>query len=289
MRSTVTLLNMCIVLFCDIYESVSLTSFLIETDDPVSYYDNNSEYFGNKEDFTFYPLFLPTLDCCQNSSSSIIIGGLNAGQLLDVVLLSCPKVSFHGFEIQKNLYEYLELKYSSYPKVYLNNMGMSHDSRTKHVSNTGEGSGLYKNFRGSAVTMSDYTIKTISLSAYTLMHSIAKTCITIIDVEGLEVFVILGMHLKKKLELFPIFSLELGGTWAEKDGRNPSSWHQKHAAKYLLDIGYRIFLIGSKKLLEVNDSFFNRSKLLNEGYGFFVQGNLLAIHKSSFTLERSVT
>jgi hypothetical protein len=72
--------------------------------------------------------------------------------------------------------------------------------------------------------------------------------------------------------------LQLGGTWP--DGRNPSSWNQENAAQFLAGIGYKLFLMGKPGLLTVDANFFKESRVYDEGFGHFVQGNLLAVHKS---------
>ena len=68
---------------------------------------------------------------------------------------------------------------------------------------------------------------------------------------------------------------------AGADSRNPSTWKQADAARFLKDKGYEVFLMGCEGvLLKVDAAFFSETKILDEGYGPFIQGNALAVHKS---------
>jgi hypothetical protein len=99
--------------------------------------------------------------------------------------------------------------------------------------------------------------------------------IAIIDVEGHEAKAIQGMDLFRNR--MPVFCFELGGTWT--DERRQGTWTQSDTATFLENLGYRLLLIGKDDLLPVNAKFFNVSKMYDEGGGYFVHGNALAVHK----------
>lgn len=216
----------------------------------------------------------------------MLTGGVNRGVLVDIFLQHCPEPTVHGFEIQVNHFEGLQLKYSAVhsSRVVLNNKGLSDASHTLPVATNGdEGAGLYTSFRGKNVWSNNTVIETVSLSEYVQQHGLHnRVCLVQIDVEGHEAKVLQGMRLLEGRVDFPVFIYELGGTWV--DSRNPSTWSQASSAEYLINLGYRLFLIGSNSLLPVNAKFFVESRANNEGFGYFVQGNVLAIHRSVLAL-----
>ena len=58
-------------------------------------------------------------------------------------------------------------------------------------------------------------------------------------------------------------------------------WDQIKIAKYLENLGYSLFLVGSEEWLPITSDFFrvnNNPLILDEGYGPFIQGNALALH-----------
>lgn len=250
--------------------------------DPTQHYAAHEGDFCNKCDFDFYTLLLPLLPCCSEPTAAVLTGGVNKGALLDLLLLHCKAPTVHGFEIQSTLYEELQLKYSKTynARVVLNNKGLSDRSHTLPIATgMGEGGGLFKSFRGTNVWVNSSTVETISLAQYAQQRGVQnRVCMAIIDVEGHEAKVIQGMLLMEERLAFPIFAYELGGTWV--DSRNPSTWSQASTASYLINLGYRLFLIGRSHLLPVTADFFAASRVHNEGYGHFVQGNLLAVHDS---------
>ena len=79
---------------------------------------------------------------------------------------------------------------------------------------------------------------------------------------------------------------ELGGTWAQNDKRhNGDPWTQVDAALHLEKLGYELFLTHGHRWLHVESDFFqveNNPATDEEGFGPFVQGNLLAMH-ATFT------
>ena len=263
-------------------DRISLENFVIklENETPANYYDSHVDEFCNKCDFEFYEAFLPTISCCHSGTAAFITGGLNEGALADLILRKCSS-PLHGFEIQKGLFEMLVLKYSKLlSRVTVNNLGLSNinsDAPMTYVDG-GEGTGLFTNFRNTSKWDGITTIRTTRIDDYITQNKIQEVCMVLIDVEGHESEALQGLSLHENAESTPILVYELGGTW--QDSRHTSSWTQADAALYLANLGYRLFLIGSSSLLEVDDLFFRQSRTLDEGFGNFVQGNLLAIHRS---------
>ena len=119
-------------------------------------------------------------------------------------------------------------------------------------------------------------------------HRVTSTSYVVIDVEGYEPKVLRGMHLEQPAnqKLFPHIQYELGGTWGARDPRHGGvhEWSQYDAAKYMEQSGYLLFLIGEDGWMPVNADFFDDvtpgfgHHMHDEGFGIFVQGNLLCLH-----------
>ena len=249
--------------------------------------------FCNKCDFDFYQnILLPLLPCCSSGTvdtAAILLGGLNNGQLADFVLKHCKGPKIHGFEIQEDLYELLLLKYSPLGnRLKINNVGMSNVAGESPVASAGshETAGLFQTFRNQTVWDGSKKVRTIRLDDYVDVNRLAgSVCLSIIDVEGHEPKVLQGMDLSNRASDFPVLAYELGGTWAKGDTRRAGSWLQSDAARFLTNLGYKLYLIGSNSLLSVDAAFFEESKALDEGYGPFVQGNLLAVWEEHNSLS----
>ena len=231
--------------------------------------DKNS--YGNKCDFKMLPLLLR--EGCGEEKLNFIVSGMNEGQLTDVLLKSCSSAYVHGFEIQSKVYEGLLLKYASSKNVFVNNMALSNRKGELPVTGSGEGAGVYNTFRNITHWNTKTTVPSINLAQY---HPDNKFDLVVIDVEGHEPEVIQGMQLELNFLRYPIIMYELGGTWA--DSRHSSSWTQYHMAMYLDQLGYGLYLLGCEDVLPVDKTFFNSSELLqDEGFGPFIQGNVIAV------------
>ena len=109
------------------------------------------------------------------------------------------------------------------------------------------------------------------------------------------------MNLEQNVDKFPMFQVELGGTWIDK--RHSGNWTQGDLAEYLENLGYDLFLLGGDKywtehkeasygfdhrgcpkLLRVYSAMFKNKALLRGDHGYtpvgleYAQGNLLAVH-----------
>jgi FkbM family methyltransferase len=257
--------------------AIHLSNMIKNLTDPVSYYASHVTEFCNKCDLDLYRVLLPRLHCCKNGGI-FLIGGLNNGVLADVVVQNCPTATIHGFEIQANLYQILRAKYANNPNVKLVPKGWSDVSGSSPVTGEGEGAGLYVNFRNESRWDGTRKIVTTSIREYLAENHIPRVCMAIIDVEGFEPKVLQGIPFGSTSPSVPLIAFELGGTWA--DSRNPTNWTQATAAAYMASKGYNIYLMGQNELMPVDDNFFSNSRSLNEGYGYFVQGNALAVHSS---------
>jgi hypothetical protein len=77
---------------------------------------------------------------------------------------------------------------------------------------------------------------------------------------------------------------ELGGTWALRDPRHPEgSMTQAEICYFLTGRGYLVFIIVNNGLFQAPCDFYSRLNNVNtfpweDGDGYFVQGNALAIH-----------
>ena len=249
-----------------------LDAIILRSINPHIHYDTNKDFFCNKCDHDFYNTVLKMFECCQDPYATFLMGGLNNGALADVFLTEC-KGTIHGFEIQETLYEKLLLKYASETRIQISNVGMSSREDELPITGGGEGAGTYTNFRNETTWDGRRVARVIDLDSYIKENNIQNICMIHIDVEGHEPQVIQGLHINKNS--VPIITYELGGTWV--DSRHESSWSQQDTAKYFIDHGYKLFLIGKNKMMEVNDLFFQKAQGLNEGFGTFVQGNLLAL------------
>ena len=230
-------------------------------------------------------------------SQTVLVGGTNAGQLSLEILSLCPELTFHGFEIQKSFYLETKSKLKNFSHVHVHNLGWSDEASdaVNIAGPEGETAGLYvpKGQRGFHTRQE--TVSTVKLSAWAALTGITEVLYLVIDTEGHEPKVIRGMELENPANRvrFPMFQYELGGTWAERDnrhGRDP--WTQYTTAYWLESLDYDLFMVGPKEWLYVKSQFFqlhNNPAALDEGYGQFVQGNVLALHRQAHRdLRRSI-
>jgi len=224
-----------------------------------------------------------------NGHDPVIIGGTNEGQFSEAILKLYPQLLFYGFEIQPDVYERVKDKLSSFPHAKVLNVGMSDKELSDiPIGGAGEVAGLFDPDGQRGWTMSSNKAKTVRLDDWSSKRKISRVLYLLIDTEGHEPKVIRGMNLRDKLNQlrFNLFQFELGGTWAEQDNRHDkdASWTQLVTARHLEKCGYDLFLIGPKKWLYIRAEFFhvdNNPAMLDEGFGPFVQGNLLAMHRST--------
>ena len=219
--------------------------------------------------------------------SVVIVGGINEGQYSETFLRLCPNVTFHGFEIQRRLHDDAMELIGRFPHAKLHNIGWSdREDRGVQIGGSGQGAGLYDPKGQRGWKLSKETVSTVTLNGWTSASGIDKVTYLVIDTEGHEPKVLRGMRLQRRSSQmkFPLFQFELGGTWAENDSRHgKDTWTQQFAAMFLHEMGYDLFLIGGSYWLYTEPSFFNTSEsnpaLRDEGFGPFVQGNLLAMHR----------
>jgi len=238
-------------------------------------YKNNYQEFDNLADFNQMPRILPYID--PTPSAVFLIGGIDRAQMtLAVAGLISKDIPIHGFEILKSSQQESSALVAHYPNVHIHHLAW------------GEASGMLP--EAATVSMAEWADENhVTLSLYTL-----------IDVEGHEPRVLRGMKLHdlSNQRRFPIVQYELGGTWAERDKRHYSGseteqdkrdnrhysgseteWTQKQAAEYMRSNGYELFLIGTNNWMRVDPEFFEEGDhSLDEGFGRFVQGNLLCLH-----------
>lgn len=200
----------------------------------------------------------------------------------------CPSLSLFGFEIQKNHFHNAQARLKSFAHATVLNLGWDEtEGEDVPIGGKGASAGLFDPKGQRGFSLQSDTATTVSLSEWTRKTSVDQVLYVVIDTEGHEPKVLRGMQLKniENQRKFPLFQYELGGTWAENDNRHNDKWTQQTAARHLEDCGYQLFLIGTKEWLSIDANFFDEignPALTNEGYGNFVQGNVLALH-SRFT------
>ena len=222
------------------------------------------------------------------------------GYLAFQILSLCPEATFVGSEIQLIALGMARRLLSNFTHAHVYHCAWSDHSaeNLKILTNAegdSEGGGLIsteedlkRNPRG--LSESDYEVSVLTLEEFAIQHRIEKALLLIIDTEGHEPLVIKGMHLENDVnrKRFSFLHYELGGTWAERDSRHPpGSMTQYQTALYLDALGYEIYMIGCNGFLPVEPAFFNNVENFtssleqrNEGFGFFVQGNALAMYRS---------
>lgn len=228
----------------------------------------------NKDDHAFLQGFsklLNDIGMC-NPSHSIAVGGLNRGQGASVLLGSCRDIRLYGFEISPTELAAARESLAKYPNVVYNRMGMGDVNDVVHFTDNGSKGGIY----GAGKS----TVQVVPLAEYFAKLS-ENLSYLLIDVEGYESIVLMGMGLQheRNRKRFPMFQYELGGTWAERDNRHPKgSMNQYEIASFLINRGYKLFMMGDSALYPVMSAEFFMEGDRNEGKGSFVQGNALAVH-----------
>jgi len=217
--------------------------------------------------------------------SVVLLGGTNNGQLSETLLKWCPSITFYGFEIQELHFQTASQVLKPFANAHVLNMGWDESAlENVAIGGAGETGGLFdpKGQRGWGVQ--EKTVNTIALSDFAMQHNIQRTLYVVIDTEGHEPKVIRGMRLNlvENQQRFPLFQYELGGTWAARDSRHGNDpWSLKEAARVLESFGYLLLMCGAENWLAVNPDFFDETEnpgMEDEGYGTFIQGNLLAVH-----------
>jgi len=262
----------------------------VSTQETIRYFSKHSSEYGNKDDFPAIQ-FLLRVACQQldfnTVESVILIGGTNDGQSSRNVLALCPKVSLYGFEIQSKHYENTKKRLEALSNnVKVVNLGWDEYARSNvPIGGQGETGGLFDPQGQRGWQLQDSTVNTVALRNWTASNSIEQVFYLIIDTEGHEPKVIRGMGLDdvQNQRRFAMFQYELGGSWGERDSRHQNDpWSQFMAADHLAKNGYYLFLMGAKDFLWVEPGFFdeneNKNFMKDEGYGRWVDGNLLAVH-----------
>jgi hypothetical protein len=124
------------------------------------------------------------------------------------------------------------------------------------------------------VPMSEWVHDTLHLS---------RVLYVAIDAEGHEAHILEGMQLElvSNRRKFSAFQFELGGTWAQDDPRKAQpSWSQVQAARFLDYCQYDLYLIGRDVYMRILPDMLDHAAVLDEGFGPFVQGNILALHRA---------
>ena len=154
------------------------------------------------------------------------------------------------------------------------------------------------------------TIEVVTWAHFVHAHSIGEVDFALIDVEGHEPSVLLGMNLDHSPQRFPIFQYEIGSTWVSAS--SAGGWSEADAALYLESHGYRLYLLGSKPAVKWAPGAYGQGDWTKAGYksmllpiasahfreaaaskcmpfsksaadGNGMQGNVLAVHTSALS------
>ena len=278
-------------------------------------YMNYHNMFCNGCDFG--PLWSITKALCTNNLNfSMFIVGANYGGSTNNILTACQEAinttinpNIYAFEAIPEIFAAFKQKFTNPNKykntknlhVFNNALSNENNKSVPVVSDLGGGGGLHSGYkedkmlpRGMVETMTfDYILKH--------QHNGKTVDYVLIDVEGFEVNVVWGMKLEENYMKFPMFQIELGGTWV--DERHSTDWTQGDIAKYLEGLGYDLFLMGGDKswthfigngdvidirgcpkLLRVYSEMFYDKRVMRGDTGGciqgfeYVQGNLMAVH-----------
>jgi FkbM family methyltransferase len=252
----------------------------------ISTFIQRRESYGNKGDFPAFKRLTGGGVFC-DSKFPTLIGGVNQGQMTLEMIQQCPNLKVIGFEIQEDEFKVAKLKLAPYPSVELHNLGWGEREQSNlPISGVGEIGGIYETTGTGreSFKMQEAKATVTSMAKWCDDNEVVMTNYVLIDVEGYEPKVIRGMDLakEKNQKRFSIFQFELGGTWAMNDPRHAKDWSQRIMAQYLVDFGYDLFMIGEDNWMKVQPSFFDEEggHMWDEGYGRFIQGNLMCLHKT---------
>lgn len=259
---------------------------LSEGESAAAYYKDNIRSFSNKADFLGVERLLTVARAaglCDSATRAILVGGVNEGQLSDVVLQVCRGTSFHGFEIQRDVFRRAKkrLRRDHGARVAMHRSAWSDTAATKVAySGEGETASLFvadeQDRIGDGARHDGVAAVTLADVADRLANS--SILYAVIDVEGHEPKVLRGMQLESHAKRFPLFQYELGGTWGHHDPRHGHDWTQERAASYLKDAGYELYLVATTGWLRITPDFFPVASFLNGGDGCCANGNVLAVH-----------
>ncbi len=254
-----------------------------------AYLAGHDTTYANKCDHPRLKDLLSIPQICSRDTT-IVIGGINRGQLASEVLTACGTFTLRGVEIQPKTADYARnhLKQFLNADVAIYNEGWSDkNAKMPFMDHKGEEhseiAGIADGdswFRWPEMKPSTELIEIRTLSSFVKEKGIKAITFMVIDTEGREPLIIKGMHLEEEenRKMFPMFAYELGGTWGARDPRHPKgSMSQFGVALYLELNGYELYLIGCNDFLPVTAGFFRRD-ILDEGYGNYCQGNTLAVH-----------
>jgi FkbM family methyltransferase len=243
-------------------------------------YGNFDDFEANKRMFRFLT------EQGQNKKSSVVlVAGANRGQSMMNILKEAPDLTLHGFEIQEKEGREAARVTQHYKNAVVHSQGWG-EKKEKNIPIGGSGglAGFYDPKRQRGWTLSGEIGETVRLDTWTKENHLEQVLFVLIDTEGYEPKVIrgMGLELMENRKRFPCFQYELGGTWAREDNRHlRDKWGQFETAQYLESVGYKLFLVGADDWLPINSEFFqveDNPIAQDEGYGPFIQGNVLALH-----------
>ena len=234
----------------------------------------------------FGPIWFMTHSlCAHHLNFSMFIVGANYGDSITNVLRSCAEVtprgepminpSIYAFEAVPEIFQKLKdtmfmvifqtlprFPNSSNLRLFQNAVSDINGSSVEVHSDLGGGGGLHSEYKSKEMTSRGF-VDTVTFD-WVLhdVHSNEVVDYVLIDVEGFEVNVVRGMNLEQNVHKFPMFQVELGGTWV--DGRHSTDWTQGDLAEYLENLGYDLFLLGGDK---------SWNQHIDKKYGFDVRGN----------------
>eukprot|EP01083_Nonionella_stella_P182753 658407_1 len=141
--------------------------------------------------------------------------------------------SIYAFEAIPQIYEKLKANFNGSAATFTNQLRIFNNAVSDtngqmvevHSDLKGRG-GLHNEFESRGL------VKTITFD-YVMKHHHGHQIVdyVVIDVEGWEEHVLRGMTLEQNYKQFPMFQVELGGTWVDK--RHSGNWTQADLTEYL--------------------------------------------------------
>eukprot|EP01084_Bolivina_argentea_P080862 146430_1 len=256
---------------------------------------NSNFKMPSGDDFSVMPLIGEAF--CDNSHTGtgntsrtyaniLAVGAHHGESMLSLSTNICThsRVRIYGFEGQSKNFE---VAFNKTERVYDNmkvfNYAMS-DKPQINVPFTSADlvahGGLFKHFRGLHFT-NYINVSTFDIFVNNNKLNIDIVDYAVLDVEGWEINIILGMHLEKNLKKFPMFQFENGDTWY--DERSGTNLTHISIMFYLESFGYELYRIGDKALYKTNWRFYyslfvlcrtRQIKWIN-----VVGGNMLALNR----------
>ena len=184
-----------------------------------------SSTFADKKDFLAVRHMLQTLSGVSDADGSlcrrnftVVMGGLNDGQLARVMLKACPQMTLHGFEILPTQFRRCAARLKAWPFTSVHNAGLSERSGTQLVTAAPNGASEMTRLGGTVAAHGGgdaESVRTVALDDFARDQHLGRVDFAAIDTEGHDASVLRGMRLDlpRGRRTFPVVQYEIGGLW----------------------------------------------------------------------------